>query len=292
MRAKPFSLVAAVFAVACATTRQVDVASVQSELNNINRRMEQAVSAKNADAIAELYANDAVFMAPNAPAARGKEAIRASWAEALKASPTLRLTTTGVNVAASGDWAGETGTYTFSYTGDQGPVTDRGKYVVNFRRDGTDWKVVNDIFNSDLPLPAPSVAVIVVEPPGDKMVMTGSAALTYQPLEIPGFKPGMQIAVVHGDPGGKGDYTIRLKFPAGYMFPAHYHPNAEHLTVLAGTFLLGMGDKEGGALHEYQPGDFLYIPGKEPHFGGAKGETVIQLHGMGPFEVKLAGVAE
>ncbi len=296
MRAKPITLLVAALAAACATTPRVDPATVESAIHAINRQMEQAVASRNVDAIVALYATDAVFMPPNTAALRGHAAIRGNWAEALKLpNASLRLTPTRIDVAASGDLATDVGTYTFSFTGDQGPVNDRGKYMVRFAKVGTEWKIANDIFNSDLPAAAPApgpATVVVLEPAGDDMVMNAAAGLTFQPLEVPGFKSGMQIAVVHGDPMGKGDYTIRLKLPAGYTFPAHYHPNAEHLTVLSGAFLLAMGDKEGGSLHEYKPGDFLYIPGKKPHYGGAKTETVIQLHGIGPFEIKLAGVAE
>jgi quercetin dioxygenase-like cupin family protein len=204
----------------------------------------------------------------------------------------LTLTPTDIDIAASGELATEAGRYTFKAGGDQ-PLDDRGKYLVEYRKVGTQWRIENDIFNSDIPLPAPApaqVSLVVLEPAGDDMTMNAAAGMTFQPLEVPGFKSGIQLAVIHGDPMGKGDYTLRLKFPAGYTFPAHYHPNAEHLTVLSGVFVLGMGDKEGGATREYQPGDFLYIPAKKPHFGGARGETVIQLHGVGPFEIKLAGV--
>jgi len=63
---------------------------------------------------------------------------------------------------------------------------------------------------------------------------------------------------------------------------------AENLTVLSGTFLLGMGEKtDDSKLVTYKPGAFLYIPGKMPHFGGAKGATVIQLHGEAPFKIEL-----
>ena len=106
--------------------------------------------------------------------------------------------------------------------------------------------------------------------------------------QVPGFDPGSKIAVLHGNPAGKGDYTLRLQFPDGYRFPVHWHPGGEHLTVLSGTFLLGMGNTaDPTALHTYGPGDFLYIPARHAHFGGATGTTIIQLHGEGPFEIKL-----
>lgn len=112
----------------------------------------------------------------------------------------------------------------------------------------------------------------------------------FEPIEVPGFKSGMKIAAIHGDPNAaSGMYVIRLQLPDGYTFPAHWHPNAENLTVLSGTFVLGMGEKEDGSkLVTYTPGAFLYIPGKMAHFGGAKGMTVVQLHGQAPFKIELA----
>jgi mannose-6-phosphate isomerase-like protein (cupin superfamily) len=118
----------------------------------------------------------------------------------------------------------------------------------------------------------------------------GNDAIGFTPFEIPGFDSGIQLAVIHGDPmAAAGDYTIRLLFPDGYRFPAHHHPNAEHLTVLTGTFLIAMGtDENPDVLEEYAPGSFLYFPPGEDHYGGATGQTVIQLHGQAPFEVVLA----
>lgn len=114
-------------------------------------------------------------------------------------------------------------------------------------------------------------------------------AVQYSPIEVPGFTTGLQIGVLSGDPAQPAPYTIRLKFPAGYAFPAHFHPNAENVTVLSGRFFLGMGDKVNqSALQPYAPGDYLHIPARHPHFGRVEGETVIQLHGTGPFEIMLA----
>ena len=113
--------------------------------------------------------------------------------------------------------------------------------------------------------------------------------VTFAPIEVPGFTSGMKIAVIHGDPNAEsGIYVIRLQFPGGYTFPPHWHPMAENLTVLSGTFMLGMGQTaDASKLATYRPGAFLYIPGKMAHFGGAKGETIVQLHGQAPFKIEL-----
>lgn len=112
--------------------------------------------------------------------------------------------------------------------------------------------------------------------------------LDFQPIEVPGFDSGMQIAGMVGDFTAEGPYVLRLSFPDGYRFPAHFHPNDENLTVISGTLLLAMGEEEDeSSLVSYGPGDFLNIPAEHPHFGGATGHTVIQLHGMGPFEILL-----
>ena len=59
----------------------------------------------------------------------------------------------------------------------------------------------------------------------------------------PVFPPGAQFAVVQGDPSVAGAiFTVRLRFPNGYILPPHTHPTDEHVTVLAGTFAFGMGD--------------------------------------------------
>lgn len=122
----------------------------------------------------------------------------------------------------------------------------------------------------------------------DSMHATEAASLEWAPADVEGFDPGMMIAVIHGDPSAAGEpYTLRLRFPDGYQFPAHWHPVAEHLTVISGTFHLAMEGSETGPLNTYQPGDYLYIPAEMAHSGGATGETIVQLHGVGPFEIML-----
>lgn len=116
-----------------------------------------------------------------------------------------------------------------------------------------------------------------------------AAQLTWSDIEVPGFLSGMQIAPVHGDPAVADEpYTLRLAFPDGYKFPPHWHPRAENVTVLEGTFLLAMGEEfDESRLKTYEVGDYLFIAAENAHYGGAKGRTVLQLHGIGPFEIMV-----
>ena len=99
----------------------------------------------------------------------------------------------------------------------------------------------------------------------------------------PAFPKGAQLAVVTGDPGKEGLYVIRLKVPAGYKVPAHFHPQDENVTVLSGTFHIGMGDKldesKGTAL---KAGGFAQAPKGMHHYAWFTEDSVIQVHGMGP----------
>ena len=126
--------------------------------------------------------------------------------------------------------------------------------------------------------------------PEAHVVMTPDK-LAWSPIQPPGFEPGVKIATLFGDPNAtSGTYVIRLQFPDDYKFPAHFHPNAESVTVLEGEFFVGMGDMaDDGKLTSYKPGTFLYIPPNSPHFGKVDGTTIVELHGQAPFKIELAG---
>src|SRR5437660_12915378 len=77
----------------------------------------------------------------------------------------------------------------------------------------------------------------------------------------PFIPPGAQLAVLEGDPGASsGDYTIRVKMPAGYKIAPHWHPKRENITVISGSFKVGMGDKfEAGKMKTFPAGSFAYL---------------------------------
>jgi quercetin dioxygenase-like cupin family protein len=108
----------------------------------------------------------------------------------------------------------------------------------------------------------------------------------------PQLPKGAQLAVLHGDPSKKGTFTLRLKMPDGYRIPPHWHTRDEQLTVVSGTFLLRMGDTMDAPPHELGEGAYHYLPGKMHHAAEANGETVVQVHGMGPFDIHYLNPAD
>jgi quercetin dioxygenase-like cupin family protein len=102
----------------------------------------------------------------------------------------------------------------------------------------------------------------------------------------PALPPGAKMAVLAGDPGKAGLFIVRVKFPAGYKVPAHWHPSDENITVLSGSFSMGMADKlDPAKAKALPPGSFVSMPAKSHHFAMAKAETVLEIASMGPFVV-------
>jgi quercetin dioxygenase-like cupin family protein len=99
------------------------------------------------------------------------------------------------------------------------------------------------------------------------------------------FPPGAQFALMQGDPSKAGEpFTVRLRFPDGYVVPPHTHPTEEDVTVLSGTFLAGMGASVVESdLRPFGRGDFAAIPANHAHYAKARGETIVQVSAIGPF---------
>ena len=98
------------------------------------------------------------------------------------------------------------------------------------------------------------------------------------------FPAGAKMAVLQGDPGKPEWFTVRLDLPNGYRVQPHFHPTDELLTVISGTFLLGMGDKLDEAKATVMPtGGFGTVAANMHHYAIARGRTVVQVQAMGPF---------
>jgi hypothetical protein len=117
-----------------------------------------------------------------------------------------------------------------------------------------------------------------ISSPGDIKWKDGPASLP----------AGAKFAVLEGDPAKEGFFTMRLWLPDGFKIAPHWHPKVEHVTVLSGAFNLGMGEKfDQAATREMPAGTFGFWPAGMRHFAWAKGDTVVQLHGIGPWMINV-----
>jgi quercetin dioxygenase-like cupin family protein len=115
------------------------------------------------------------------------------------------------------------------------------------------------------------------------MVEPGELAWTPGPGSLP---RGVEFVTIEGDPSKAGPFTMRLKFRAGYRIPAHSHPAIEHITVLSGVFGIGVGDELDTSKGRAMPaGSFVVMPVGHNHFAWTEEETVVQLHGIGPWGI-------
>lgn len=105
---------------------------------------------------------------------------------------------------------------------------------------------------------------------------------------------GCDIASVSGDFNAEGQpFVLRFRCVDGAKTPPHWHPVDEYVTVLKGTFLVGMGESfDDSKLQTMNVGNFVVVPKEMRHFAMAKGETIIQVHGTGPFKVNWVNPSE
>ncbi|HZX43137.1 MAG TPA: cupin domain-containing protein [Myxococcaceae bacterium] len=110
----------------------------------------------------------------------------------------------------------------------------------------------------------------------------------------PVFPKGSKMAVLYGDPSKPGElFIVRLKMPAGYKIPAHWHPTDENITVISGTFALGMGDKLDAAKAKAFPaGSFAVAPAKMNHYALAKTAAIVDVAAIGPFALTYVNPAD
>jgi len=106
-------------------------------------------------------------------------------------------------------------------------------------------------------------------------------------VDAPASLPkGAKIAVLEGDLASPGPFTMRIKAPAGFKIAPHWHPAIEHVTVISGSFYMGTGDTwDESKGHELTPGSFSYMAAGTRHFAWTKKETVLQVHGVGPWGI-------
>jgi len=101
----------------------------------------------------------------------------------------------------------------------------------------------------------------------------------------------LKLAILQGDPMAAGrTYTVRLSCTDGAKIAPHWHPTTENVTVVKGAFLLGMGSKwDSEAMKEIPLGAFVSAPAKMRHYAQCKGDSILQVHGVGPFLINFVG---
>lgn len=135
---------------------------------------------------------------------------------------------------------------------------------------------------------ATALALAVVSAPAAAQV----PKITWGPAPAV-FQPGAKFAVLQGDPSKAAMYTVRLDMPDGYTIAPHWHPTDEHVTVMSGEFMVGMGDKiEPAKMMTLKQGGFITTAANMHHYARAKGRVVVQVSGMGPFAMTYVNPAD
>ena len=105
--------------------------------------------------------------------------------------------------------------------------------------------------------------------------------------------PGAKMAALEGDPTKEGPFVVRFQFPDGYHVAPHTHPKTERVTVISGTLLLAIGEAlDRSSAKKLPAGSFGYWPAGMKHTAWSEGETVIQLHGIGPWQINYVDPAD
>ena len=143
--------------------------------------------------------------------------------------------------------------------------------------------------------------LLASEPEGQSDNMPAASAATHTMVRAasiqwgdapPMLPAGAQAAVLSGDPGKPGAFTLRPKAPAGYRVPRHWHPTDEQVTVIEGDLSLSMGDGSAAHAGDFGPGDYVLLPAKMLHEASTRNGAVLQVQAMGPFEINYVNPAD
>ena len=138
-----------------------------------------------------------------------------------------------------------------------------------------------------------ALLVSVTAAPAQQGQHTLATSDTLKWVEPPTF-PGAKLAIVQGNPEKAGPFVYRVKMPAKYKIAPHYHKAVENVTVLSGTFFVGVGEKfDQGSGKELPVGGFVSVPATHRHFAWAGDqETIVQVHGVGPTDITFVNPAD
>jgi hypothetical protein len=121
-------------------------------------------------------------------------------------------------------------------------------------------------------------------------IMLSPPELTW--TDLPAL-PGVKIAVIEGPLNQAVPIMFRLKFPANYKVPPHWHPGIEHITIISGTLHMGIGSVfDMSKTHALTPGSIAIMQPRTHHFVSTSEETIGQVHSIGPWSVTYVNPAD
>jgi ketosteroid isomerase-like protein/quercetin dioxygenase-like cupin family protein len=260
----------------CAQTVNVE----QEKAALMARDADWAKTLPDMDKWASYLASDATF-AMGAGEIKGQKAIKDGLMPMSKA-PGFKVTWKARSADVGGDLGYTNGTYELTMNNPAGnPTVETGTYTTTWKKINGAWMVTHDMGVPSAITPAMQAAVV-------------TPAATIKWGDVPPFlAKGAKLAVLVGDPSKPEPFTVRLQMPDGYKIAPHTHPTDEHVTVISGTFRAAMGTKwDDKALGDFAPGSYANMAATMPHYAVAKGVTVVQVHGVGPFVVNYVNPAD
>ena len=136
---------------------------------------------------------------------------------------------------------------------------------------------------------ASSISPAQAPPASPHHKVVGADAIQWKQL-----RPGAEIAVISGDPDKEGSpFVMRFRYSGKARIPPHWHPTDEHLTILTGTFRLGVGERgDESSTTALGPGAYAFVAAKMAHYAWAEDGTTVQAHGIGPFVINYVNPAD
>ena len=145
------------------------------------------------------------------------------------------------------------------------------------------------VMSATIFLACSSTTATLAQPTGHMMV--APSELTW--VDMPTLPAGAKVAVIEGPLNEPVPFILRLKLPANYEIPAHWHPWIEHVTVISGTLNMGMGDKlDRSTTKALHAGSVAVIQASINHFSWTNDETIVQVHGIGPLVITYVNPAD
>lgn len=143
---------------------------VSAEIQKANEAYMTAVKNRDVETLTAMYTADAVVMPANQKIIEGTKAIRHMWQESFDYGMG-HLTIATAEAMALGNCAHEYGTYQYFTPDNQ--MVDKGKYLVVWQKDGEQWKISKDIWNSSMPMPQhasekDTIAIVMTKVKPDK----------------------------------------------------------------------------------------------------------------------------